>query len=353
MGDRELKAGVIGMGMGRHHVAGFAAHPHCKVVAIADTDSARLTEIGDQHHLAARYRDAAEMIASEDLDLVSIATPNKFHCPLTLAALDAGAHVLTEKPMALNVAEAQQMKAAAEARGLNLMVNFSYRFSRMSFALKKQVERGVVGEIYYGRTVWHRRRGMPGFGGWFGQKELSGGGPLIDLGVHRIDLALWLMGHPEPVAVSGSTYDLIAAPLAAASGKPFSVEDLACGMVKFANGATLIVEVSWALQINEQERMVTELFGPRGGIVQRNHGGGYEMQAELYTEEDGSFFTKRLDDATEEPPTPYAEFVDSILEQRAPMATSDEGIKVQKIIDGMYESARTGKEVRLDQGDTP
>jgi predicted dehydrogenase len=289
------------------------------------------------------------MIASEDLDLVSIATPNKLHCPLTLAAFEAGAHVLTEKPMAMNVAEAQQMKAAAEAKRLSLMVNFSYRFSRMSYALKHQVENGAIGEIYFGRTVWHRRRFMPGFGGWFSRKELSGGGPLIDLGVHRIDLALWLMGHPDPIAVTGATYDTIAAPLAKASGKSFSVEDLACGMIKFANGATLIVEASWALQINEDERMVTELFGPHGGIVQRNVGGGYDMQAELYVEEHGSFYTKRLDDATEQPPTPYDEFVNSILEERPPMATADEGIKVQKIIDGLYESAETGREVRFDR----
>ena len=348
MSDTKLRAGVIGLGMGRHHADRYAAHPRCEVVALADTDPARLTEIGDKHQVGARYRDGLEMIASEDLDLVSIASPNKFHCPLALAAFAAGAHVLTEKPMALNVAEAEQMKAAAEENGLNLMVNFSYRFSRMSYALKHQVDNGAIGEIYYGRTVWHRRRGMPGFGGWFGQKDLSGGGPLIDLGVHRIDLALWLMGHPEPISVSGSTYDTIAAPLAKAAGKPFSVEDLACGFVKFANGATLIVEASWALQINEGERMMTELFGPHGGIVQRNHGGGYAMQAELYTEEHGSFFTKRLDDAAEEPPSPYEEFVNSILEKRPPLATADQGIKVQKIIDGLYESARTGREVRFD-----
>lgn len=349
MSERQLRAGVIGLGMGRHHADRYAAHPNCTVVALADTDPDRLTEIGDQHRVEARYRDALEMISGEDLDLVSIATPNTFHCPLALAAFEAGMHVLTEKPMAMNVAEAEQMKAAADARGLNLMVNFSYRFSRMSCALKHQVQNGVIGEIYYGRTVWHRRRGMPGFGGWFGRKDLAGGGPLIDLGVHRIDLALWLMGHPEPVAVTGSTYDTIAAPLARASGKPFSVEDLACGMVKFANGATLIVEASWALQINEEERMVTELFGPRGGIVQRNRGGGYDMEAEIYVEENGSFYTKRLDHAAEEPPTAYDEFVNSILEERPPSATAEEGIKVQKIIEGLYRSAETGKEVRFDR----
>ena len=348
MKGRQLRAGVIGLGMGRHHVAGYAAVEGCEVVAIADQDPARLTEIGDRHHVPARYRDALEMIASEELDLVSIATPNKHHCPLALAAFDAGAHVLTEKPMALNLAEAERMRAAADAKGLNLMVNFSYRFSRMSYALKHQVENGAIGEIYFGRTVWHRRRGMPGFGVWFGQKDLSGGGPLIDLGVHRIDLALWLMGHPEPVAISGSTYDTIAGPLAKASRKPFDVEDLACGLVKFGNGATLVVEASWALQINEGERMVTELYGPRGGIVQHNTGGGYDMRAELYTEEYGSFFTKRLDAANEEPPTPYAEFVASIRERRTPLASADQGIKVQKIIDGLYESAHTGREVRFE-----
>ena len=107
------------------------------------------------------------------------------------------------------------------------MINFSYRFSDMSYALKDEGERGAVGDIYFGRTVWHRRRGCPGFGGWFCDKDMAGGGPLLDLGVHRLDLALWLMDYPEPVAISGSTYDPLARVEARRQRKPYTVEDLA------------------------------------------------------------------------------------------------------------------------------
>jgi predicted dehydrogenase len=345
---RKLTVGVIGLGMGRNHVAAYAANPHCELRALADVDPGRLQEFGDNYAVKNRYREGSELIARETLDAVSIATPNAYHAPLTLEALARGAHVFTEKPMAMNLTEARSMCEAAVRAERKLMVNFSYRFSPMSFALKRQIDAGIVGPIYFGRTVWHRRRGFPGFGGWFGRRDLAGGGPLIDLGVHRIDLALWLMGHPEPVSVSGSTYDCIGRVEAEKAGKSFTVEDLACGLVKFANGATLIVETSWALQINEAERMVTELYGPRGGIVQRNTGGGYGMHAELHLEEDGNFFTKRLDHTSARPPKPYDEFVACILEDRPPMADAEEGVKVQKIIDGLYRSAAEGRETRFD-----
>jgi predicted dehydrogenase len=218
----------------------------------------------------------------------------------------------------------------------------------MSYALKQQVESGVIGDIYYGRTVWHRRRGIPGFGGWFGTKELSGGGPLIDLGVHRLDLALWLMGYPTPVAVLGSAYDKIAQPLAAREKKTYTVEDLACGLIKFDNGATLILEASWALNINENEHMITSLYGTKGGLVQKNTDGGYSMTAEVYTEEAGHLFTKRLDRSTIQVPSSQHEFVNSIIENRPPMATADQGIKVMQILDAVYESAQSGREVRVD-----
>ena len=164
--------------------------------------------------------------------------------------------------------------------------------------------------------MWHRRRGIPG--GWFADKEVAGGGPLFDLGVHRLDLALWLMGYPEPVAVSGSTYDFIAGEAARKEKRKFTVEDLACGLIKFANGATLFLEASWALNIKESERMSTELYGTRGSLVQKNVEGGYEFVGEVFSQEEGRFFTKTLEVSTAPAPSAYHEFVDSILEERPP-----------------------------------
>jgi predicted dehydrogenase len=219
------------------------------------------------------------MLAAERLDVVSVCVPNKFHLPLTLAALDAGCHVLCEKPMALSAAEGRQMLAAAQRAGKRLMINFSYRFSAQSRALKAQVDAGTFGDFYFGRTVWHRRRGMPGFGGWFGQKALAGGGPLIDLGVHRLDLALWLMGYPQPTWVLGSTYDPIARAAAAQVG-----QGLRRGRpgqpayIRFANGASLVLEASWAANIREAELMETRLLGTQAGSAAAQPGRGLRLR---------------------------------------------------------------------------
>ena len=346
----KLKMGVIGLGMGRGHARGYQSHPDAELVALCDQDAARLREAAEELGVARTYSDAAAMLRDADLDGVSVAVPNKHHAPLTIAALKRGLHVLCEKPMAMTVEEAQRVQAAADKAGRNLMINFSFRFTEASYALKKQVEAGVVGDIYFGRTVWHRRRGIPGFGGWFGDREMSGGGPLIDLGVHRLDLALWLMGYPEPIAVSGSTYDRIAAPMAKRARKKYSVEDLACGLVKFANGATLIVEASWALNQPEREHMVTSLYGDKGGLVHKNVGGGYEFTAEIFTDEGGDQFTKQLDWRSGATPSSYHEFVDSILQARPPLATGEQGVKVMKILEGIYKSAQSGREVRYARG---
>jgi len=342
---KTYKVGIIGLGMGRHHLRCFHEHPASKVVAVADVEEGRLKEIGDQFGIEKRYKDGQAMIQKEKLDVVSIATPNKFHCPLTLAAFKKGCHVFCEKPMAMTVKEAEKMNAAARKARRSLMINLSYRFSEMSFALKQQVDAGAIGDVYFGRTVWHRRRGIPNLGGWFGIKKLSGGGPLIDLGVHRIDLATWLMGYPEPLSVFGSTYNVIAKEIATRQDKEYTVEDMACGIVKFKNGATLIVEASWSLNINQPEYMETFLAGDKGGLVHRNTDGGYAMGAEIYTEENGSLFTKKLDRAVVRVPTPYGEFIDSLVEGREPMATGEQGLKVQKILNGLYKSAETGEPV--------
>ncbi|MEW6754912.1 MAG: Gfo/Idh/MocA family oxidoreductase [Candidatus Latescibacterota bacterium] len=344
----KLRVGVVGLGMGRVHARGYASHPQAELVALCDVDEARLKEVAAELNVKKTYTDASRMFREARLDAVSIATPNKFHAPLTIAALEHGLHVLCEKPMARTVVEAEQMLAAAEEAGRTLMINFSFRFSDMSYALKQQVDAGVIGDIYFGRTAWHRRRGIPRFGGWFGDKELAGGGPLIDLGVHRLDLALWLMGYPEPVAVSGSIYDPLARRMADEAKKAYSVEDLACGLIKFANGATLILEASWAVNIKEREYMVTQLCGTRGGLVQKNVAEGYEFTAEIYTEEGGALFTKVLDRRVVSAPQSYHEFVDSVLAKRPPLATGEQGLKVMKILEGIYRSAEMGTEVRYD-----
>lgn len=342
-----LKVGVIGLGMGRHHIAGYQGHPAAQVVAIADVDEKRLSDIGDKYNIPKRYTSPEEMLSKEKLDVVSVATPNKFHMPLTIAAIEAGCHVLCEKPMAMSAGEARQMLAAAEKAGKRIMINFSYRFTEQSMALKAQVDAGILGEVYFGRTVWHRRRGLPGLGGWFGQKELSGGGPLIDLGVHRLDLALWLMGYPRPVWVLGSTYNPISSELAKASNAKFDVEDLAVGLIKFDNGATLEVEASWAANVKESELMETRLYGTKAGLVQRNYDETYKFEAEIYLEKAGAHFDMKLHPPMQPVPTAMAHFIDCLLNGTPHTATGEEGLLVMEILDAIYRSAAEGKPVKV------
>lgn len=344
----KLKVGIIGLGMGGAHIKGFRTHPEVEVIAVADTDPKRLEERGKKEfNIPNCYLSAEEMLKKEKLDIVSVVTPNKFHKPLTLAALKNGAHVLCEKPMAMNAKEAEEMCLAAKKVKKKLMINFSFRFTPQSYAVKKEIESGSLGEIYFARTQWLRRRGMPGFGGWFGTKALSGGGPLIDLGVHRLDLALWFMDYPKPSWVMAGAYNHIASRIAKEQGKTYDVEDFAAAFIQFKNGATLELEASWAGNIKERELMETRLLGTKGGMLQRNLNEGYEFEAEFYLEKNGCQYDMKL-----HPPVPDAHcsmyhFADSIINNKAHTATADEGLTVMKLLDAIYESADKKRPVKI------
>ncbi|MFA6568485.1 MAG: Gfo/Idh/MocA family oxidoreductase [Victivallales bacterium] len=345
---KKLRVGVIGLGMGFGHVNGYRTHADAEVVAVADSDPKRLEEKGGKElKVPALYTSAEEMLKKENLDVVSIVTPNKFHKPLTIAAFKAGCHVLCEKPMAMNAKEAREMLAASKKAKKRLMINFSYRFSEQSYAMKKQVESGILGDIYYARTQWLRRRGMPGFGGWFGQKALAGGGPLIDLGVHRLDLALWLMNYPKPSWVMGNTYNHIATEIAKREKKTFDVEDMAAGFIKFKNGASLSIEASWAGNIKDREFMSTQLLGTKGGLHQHNTNETYTFDCEFYVERDGCQYDMKL-----HPPVPQARnsmyhFIDSIVNDTPHIATGEEGLIVMELLDAIYKSAAEGCPVKI------
>ena len=341
-----LRVGVVGLGMGKAHIAGWRQHPQVDVVAIADTDPQRLAALGEELQVPGRHASLEAMLAAERLDAVSLVTPNVFHKAQTLTALAAGCHVLCEKPMAMSADEGREMIAAAERAGRRLMINFSYRFSAASRQLKAQVDAGVFGDFYFGRSVWHRRRGMPGFGGWFGNRAMSGGGPLIDLGVHRLDLALWLMGHPEPTWVMGSTYDPLAREAAAREGKAFDVEDLASAYIRFANGASLVLEASWAAHIAEAELMETRLLGTRAGLLQRNLDETYRFEARIFSDQHGAPVDSLLRPPTGTAPSAMHDFAAAILAGTPHPASGDEGLVVMRLLDAVYASARSGEPVR-------
>ena len=317
------------------------------MAAICDISPERLKDVGDEYNIGARYTSFDEMLEKEKPDVVSIATPNDTHKPLSIKAMAAGCHVLCEKPLAMNTPEAKEILAASKKYNRRLMINFSTRISAEAYAMKRAVDSGVLGDVYFARSVWTRRRRLPGFGGWFGIKQRSGGGPLIDIGVHRLDLALWLMGYPKPVWVMGSTYDKIATEIAAREGKKFDVEDIAVAMIKFENGATLELEASWCANQKDREHLLTRLMGTKGGLLHRNTGDTYDSYAELYVEQDSCQYDMRL-----HPPVPDVHvnmynFVDAILNNKPHDCTPEQGIEVMQILDAVYESAAKGIPIKI------
>jgi len=342
----QVRVGIIGMGMGRNHGVYYRQAPEADLVAICDANEARLAEKAAELHPRKTYTRYEDLLADPEIDAVSVVLPNYLHHEVTLKALEAGKHVLCEKPLAMNAAEAEEMVRAARRLGRTLMVHFNVRFNPTSQAVKRAIDEGALGQIYYGRSVWHRKRGIPALGGWFTRKEMAGGGALIDIGVHRLDLAMWLMGFPRPVSVSGATYGYLGRELGEHQGKTFDVDDLAAAFIRFENGATLTLETSWASNSEKREDQWLHLFGVAGGAVLRNLHEGYEFEARILRGTDHDVFAEVP--ATPEPlESAQQHFCRSILNGTEPMAPGEQGLTVMRVLDAIYESSRTGKEVRL------
>lgn len=342
----KVRVGVIGMGMGRNHAVHYRDCPEADLVAICDVNPHRLEQVAAEVHPWRTYTNYEDLLADGEIQAVSIVLPNAMHHSVTLAALRAGKHVMCEKPLAMNSAEGEEMVATARELGLKMMMHFNTRFFPTSMAVKHAIDRGELGHIYYARSVWHRKRGIPQLGGWFTNRAMSGGGALIDLGVHRLDLVLWLMGYPKPVSVSGMTYDLLGKRLAEREGKTFDVEDLASAFVRFDNGASLVIETSWASNSEKREDQWTQLFGVEGGALIRNWDEGYQFEARLFKEEHGDVHAHHPH-IPEWVETPQQHFCRAILHDFEPLATGEQGLTVMRILDAIYESARLGAEVRL------
>ena len=326
----KVKIGVIGLGMGRWHLNNYLRCRNAEVIALCDIDKGLLRSVAEACHIPHTFTEIEQCLALEDLDAVTVALPNHLHRPVTMAALDAGKHVLVEKPMAMNAMEAQRMVDAAARAQRILMMHFNYRFKPEFFFMKRHIESGALGGIYFGRTCYVRRRGMPRPGSWFAQKKLSGGGALVDIGVHCLDLALWLMDYPEVMEVHGAVYAKFGPEQAKKEGKIFDVDDLATGLIRFRNGATLLLEASWASNIGTNE-VYTELYGTQGGFSNRE---GWK----IFTEQNGA----QLDCIPSGLPdveTPQQHFVSCIEEGKKPICPGEHGLMVQKILDGIYASS--------------
>ena len=347
-----VRIGVIGAGfIGRVHMRTFAALAGAEVTACADASAelagAAATELGIPHVFA----DASELINSRHVDAVVIAVPNLFHAPLTVEALTAGKHVLCEKPMALNGTAAREIVAAERKSGMTAMVAHQMRWLAAPQEAKRVAQGGELGEIYNATCGMMRRKNIPGWGSWFTRMDESGGGPLIDIGVHVLDLAIWLMGNPRPVSVYGSTYAKFGPQKRGLGnwGTPqwdgiFDVEDLATAMIKMDNGATLTLEVSWAVNTKSDNRHWVDLMGTEGGVSIR----GDEL----------TLTTQKFDRpiAVESVPvSPVGErdqlaahFVESISTGTRPVSDVESGLVNNTILDAIYQSAAEGRSIDLD-----
>ena len=341
-----VRVGVVGLSMGRYHVERYCLHPEAKVQAVCDTDLELARRTGADFGIPQVFSSFEEFLEKAEIDAVSIVVPNVYHKPMTLAALDRGWHVMCEKPMALNTAEALEMQARVKATGLKFMIHFNQRFRPEHLYFRKVIESGDLGRIYYASAGWRRMRNIPGLGGWFTQKAMSGGGPLIDLGVHMLDLTRWITGRPKVTTVSASISGFLGTKIGLEQGKLFDVEDFANALIRFDNGLTLHLEVSWALNFEAREKIFLELSGTEGGLSSLNY--DYK-DTHLYVFRDhGGVLTR-----TEPLKFPSSfengqqHFVNCILHDRQPDASAEDGVEIMRILDAIYESAKLGHEVNV------
>ena len=354
--NKKLKIGIIGAGgiAMWSHLPGYANMDNAEIVAICDIKIEKAQAMAEKYGIPQVFENYKDLLALEELDAVDICTPNYLHSIIAVDALERGLHVFCEKPDAVSVAEVEKMQAAAEKSGKVLMVMRNNRYMPISSFTKKYIADGNMGEIYAARCGWQRRRGIPGKGGWFTTKEQSGGGPLIDLGVHMIDLTMWLMGNPKPVAVTGCTYCKFADTDVSdsteskfgekASGGTFDVEDLAMGFIRFDNGACLQIEFSWASNIEKEKRFV-ELRGTKAGFTWNDDG-----TCGIWTEDAKGKLVDLSPDCGEMG-NGHARALDHfcriVLDGAEKDYIPEQGVNMITILDAIYESAKTGREVAL------
>jgi predicted dehydrogenase len=346
-----LRFAVIGAGaIGLDHLTSLSTCPRATPVALAENSARRAREASDRFKIPRSYSDYHELLEHPDIDAVTVAVPNHLHAQVAIDALKAGKHVLLEKPMATSAKDAARIAEAARKAKRVLMVGMNYRFHKQAQMARTLIERGDLGEIYHSRSFWLRRAGIPRIGSWFTQKRLAGGGCAYDLGVHMLDLCLYLMKDFEAVSVSAQTHSKLGrrglgefdwGKSEVDPARPFDVEDLSVALIKLKSGRSVLLEVSWAALLPADGRELgVDLLGSHAGIslfparLQRPILEGWETIQPNFAK------------------LPHSEdrihhFVNCLLDGKRPLVTVEESLKVQQILDAMYTSAATGKEVRF------
>ena len=362
--DRIVKIGIIGCGgiANGKHMPSLKKIKNVQMVAFCDIIEERAVKAAEEYGVegAKVYTDYKELLKDRDIEVIQVCTPNRSHAFISIDAMEAGKHVMCEKPMAINSAEAKRMLDAAKATGKKLTIGYQSRFRPDSMYLKKACEAGELGDIYYARAQAVRRRAVPTWGVFLNEYE-QGGGPLIDIGTHALDLTLWMMDNYEPESVTGSSYRKLADTENAANAwgswdpKKFTVEDSAFGYIKMKNGATIFLEASWALNTLLANEAKTLLCGTKGGADMLGEGGALRINGEkyskLYTEipdlkASGAAFFEGVSDNPAE--VEARMWIDHVKDDSKPLITKPEqAYVVTQILEAIYKSAATGETVKF------
>jgi len=352
MSEKKARVCIIGAGtVARdNQIPAFLKCKDAELVAVFDRHIERAQALCDRYGIPKAYCVLEDVLNDPDIDCVSICTGNVSHESLVIAAANAGKNILCEKPMAISVEEAENMLAAVEKNGVTFMMAFVNRFRQETIMLSELQQQGKFGEVYHAICGWIRRRGTPS--GWFTDKSKSGGGAVLDIGVHVIDMTWYLMGRPKPVSASGVTHRQIGAyqtrsvkgwAAAGAQNGVFDNEEAATALIRFENGATMSVNISWAIN-GKEEKMFSKIYGTKCGASFR--------PLEIYSEENG-FLTDTypvlVPEDTWQPAfeREVAHFAHCVVCGEKPMPAIEDGVTVQRMLNAIYESAQQGKEVSL------
>jgi len=346
MADK-LKVAVIGLTIGIYHVMDYMAHPSVGEMVICDINQEKLEEAKNRFNIEKCYTDYKELLEKERPDIVSVCVSNFMHKQICIDALKNGANVLCEKPLARNNEECEEIIKTSKLCGKKLMVNFNRRYNNDSIALKKIVDSGKLGEIYYATTSWKRSRGVPWWYPLNNAKEKCGGGAFIDLGVHMLDLCMWLCGYPDTDYVMGKTFQKVSMAEAHKRGyDKFDAEDMGVAMISMKNGMMLETEISWASNSEIKfDLLEVRLYGTKGGAVITEDGTG-QKTALFISDDNGATKVENIE-VKEINTNVRSEFVDAVVNDTPVPCPPEEAAEISKIIDAVYRSSEKCKPVKV------
>lgn len=351
----KVRIGVIGVGaIGTVHTKAYAKVADAEVVAMCDILPDRLKAKAAEFGIAKTYADYNQLLADPEIDAVSVCVPNNMHAPIAIAALNAGKHVMLEKPMTLNPDLARDIIAARDKSGKKLQMGMVWRQKDEAQLVKQAIANGRLGNIYQIRVKLIRRRGIPGLGGWFTTKACSGGGGLIDIAVHFLDLVMWATDYWDPTRVSAKVYSKFGSPIkdyhyiSMWAGPPkldgtFDVDDYAAGFIRFGKKATLSFEVAWAC--NAQDESFVEFLGDKGGVVCGSDNG----KTTFRTEVDGKIADLDLlyDNSSDGFVIELSKFVAAVQGKGDVPATGEQGLIAMRLLNAIYRSSDEDREVEV------